>query len=173
MITKVTTLCCSAILTCLFSSAVLALDVDEYKSIANKTIKAVKKGKVRNIDALIEQQKQLVRLGVEAALEYAERNPADAKMMHLAVLNSNKMQQLSLEEIDKEWHAGGYLRAHGIDIDKFTQTDVQVNYYDLIVHPATAIIALRKYQEAPDPKLLEKIQAELTEVVNHVEGLKE
>ncbi len=150
-----------------------AADLEEFKSIANKTIKTVKKGKVRDVDGLIEQQKTLIRIGIEAALEFAEKSPADAKMMHLVVLNSNKMQQLSLEDIEKEWHAGGYLRAHGIDIDKFTQADVQTNYYDLIVHPATALIALKKYKESPNPELLTQVENELTEVVNHAGSIKQ
>lgn len=149
-----------------------AMDVETYLKTAKKTMKAVKKNKVRNVDDLIEQQRELIRLGVEGCLEFAEKSPADAKMMHLIVLNSLKMQNLSLAEIEAEWHAGGYLRAHGIDVDKFTQADVQINYYDAIVHPATAIIALNEYKKSPDSALLEQIHDELAEVVHHVEGLK-
>lgn len=149
-----------------------AMDVDTFLKTAKKTMKAVKKNKVRNVDDLIAQQKELIRIGIEGCLEFAEKNPADAKMMHLIVLNSLKMQNLSLEQIEAEWHAGGYLRAHGIDIDKFTQADVQVNYYDSIVHPATAIIALNEYKKSQDPALLEQVHDELAEVVHHVEGLR-
>lgn len=154
------------------SGSVFAADLDEFQAIANKTIKTVKKGKVRDIDGLIEQQKALIRIGIEAALEYAEKSPADAKMMHLVVLNSNKMQQLSLEDIEKEWHDGGYLRTYGINIDKLTQADIQTNYYDLIVRPATVLIALKEYKENPNPQLLAQIEDELAEALDHANMIK-
>lgn len=160
----------SAIL--VISGSVFAADLEEFQAIANKTIKTVKKGKVRDIDGLIEQQKALIRIGIEAALEYAEKSPADAKMMHLVVLNSNKMQQLSLEDIEKEWHDGGYLRTYGINIDKLTQADIQTNYYDLIVRPATVLIALKEYKENPNPQLLAQIEDELAEALDHANMIK-
>jgi hypothetical protein len=148
------------------------MDVDNYVKTAKKTLKAVKKSKVRNVDDLIDQQRELIRMGIEGCLEFAEKSPADAKMMHLIVLNSLKMQNLSLKEIESEWHGGGYLRSHGIDVDKFGKSDAQINYFDSIVFPATAIVALEAYKKNQDPALLEQVHKDLAEVVAQVENLK-
>ncbi len=156
----------------LSANPAVAMDIETYKDVANATIKSIKRGKVRNIDKLIDRQKRLIRLAIEGALIYADANPADAKMIHLTVLNSHRMQRMSLEEIEREWHAGGYLRTHGIDMDQFTEMDVQKSYLDTIVHPATAIIALKQYKKSKDPALLEQVQDELTEVVQHVDQLR-
>lgn len=43
---------------------------------------------------------------------------------------------------------------------------------DTIVHPATAIIALRDYKKSKDKALLQQVHDELEEVVHHVERIK-
>lgn len=149
-----------------------ALDTEAFLKVARDTLKAVKKVKIKDVDSLIEKQKELIRLGVEGCLEFAEKSPNDAKMMQLIVLNSLKMQTLSLDEIEREWLEGGYLKSHGINVDKFAQTDVQVNHYDSIVNPATAIIALTEYKKSQDPQLLNQVHETLSEVVHQVEGMK-
>lgn len=149
-----------------------ALDTEAFLKIARDTLKSVKKAKVKDVDSLIEKQKELIRLGIEGCLEFAEKSPNDAKMMQFIVLNSLKMQTLSLEEIEKEWLEGGYLKSHGIDVDKYAQTDIQINYIDSIVNPATAIIALTEYKKSQDPQLLHQVHETLTEVVHQVEGMK-
>lgn len=149
-----------------------ALDTESFLKIARDSIKAVKKAKVKDVDSLIEKQKELIRLGIEGCLEFAEKSPNDAKMMQLIVLNSLKMQTLTLDEIEKEWLEGGYLKSHGINVDKYAQTDIQVNHYDSIVNPATAIIALTEYKRSQDPELLNQVHETLSEVVHQVEGMK-
>lgn len=148
-----------------------AMDVEQYVEIAGKSLKTVKRGKTKDVDKIIVQQRELIRLGVEGCLEFAEKSPADAKMMHLVVLNSLKMRNLSLDQMEKEWLQGGYLRAHGIDIDKFSARDKQASYYDAVVRPAVAIIALEKYKKSKDPELLGTVQEQLSEALDVVESL--
>lgn len=149
-----------------------ALDTDAFLKTARDSMKAVKKGKLKDVDSLIEKQKELIRLGIEGCLEFAEQSPKDAKMMQLIVLNSIKMQNLTLDEIEKEWREGSYLKSHGIDVDKYAQTDIQVNYFDAIVNPAMVIIALNEYKKSQDPQLLQQAHERLSEVVHQVEGMK-
>lgn len=150
-----------------------AMDVDTYVDVAQETIKKVKKGKVKDVDKLIAQQEELIRLAVEGALKFAEENPQSRKMMHLVVLNSERMKRMSLDDIEKAWHGGEYLKGHGIDINEMTHTDAAMNFYDAVVHPATALIALGEYKTSKDPELLSQVENELTEVIMHVEHLKE
>ncbi len=154
------------------ASQAFAMDVDTYLSVAEQTVKKVKKGKVKDVDTLIAQQEELIRLGIEGALKFAEESPENRKMMHLLVLNSERMKTMSLEDIEKAWHGGEYMKSHGIDINEMAHTDAAMNFYDAIVHPATALIALSEYKSKKDPELLSQVENELTEVMMHVEHLK-
>lgn len=156
----------------MFTAQTLAMDVDTYIDVAKQTVGKVKKGKVKDVDKLIAQQEELIRLAIEGALQFAEENPESRKMMHLVVLNSERMKHMSLDEIEKAWHGGEYMKAHGIDINELAHTDAAMNFYDAVVHPATAFIALSEYKDSKDPELLSQVENELTEVVMHVEQLK-
>lgn len=156
----------------LLASEASAMDVDAYLDVAKQTISKVKKGKVKDVDKLIAQQEELIRLGIEGALKFAEENPESRKMMHLLVLNSERMKSMSLDDIEKAWHGGEYMKSHGIDINEMAHTDAAMNFYDSIVHPATAFIALSEYKNSKDPELLSQVENELTEVMMHVEHLK-
>ncbi|MBI3777231.1 MAG: hypothetical protein HY273_17090 [Gammaproteobacteria bacterium] len=80
----------SAVVVCsMFATApACAMDIDNYIDVAKQAASTVKKGKLKDIDKLIAQQEELIRLAVEGALKYAEENSARRKMMHLLVLNS-------------------------------------------------------------------------------------
>ncbi len=160
-----------ALMSVFFAGTAHALDKDAYVKTAKETIKKVKRGKVKekDIDKLVANQQELIRLGIEGALAYAEISPNDRKMMHLTVLNSERMKGLSLEQIEKDWHAGDYMRAHGIEINDIGNLSDAMNLYDAIVHPATAIIALEQYRKDGNAEHLTQVQDELTEVVMHVE----
>lgn len=166
-----------AALSIAFAGNCLAIGDEESKSeyikSAEKTIKKVKRGKVRekDIDKLIAMQNKMIRLAIEGALAHAESQPQDRKMMHLTVLNSERMKRLSLQDIEKLWHAGDYMRSHGIDINNLSHISDAMNYYDAIVHPVTAIIALEQYRQDGDAEHLTQVQDELTEVVMHVEQI--
>lgn len=149
-----------------------AMDVEQYIEIGEKSLKSVKRGKTKNVDKIIFQQRELIRLGIEGCLEFAEKSPADAKMMHLVVLNSQRMRSLPLDQFQKEWLEGGYLRAHGIDIDKFSARDQQTAYYAAVVRPAAAIVALEQYKRSKKPKLLQAVQEQLADAVDAVDALK-
>jgi hypothetical protein len=156
----------------LLAAPAQAMDVDTYLGVAEETIKKVKKGKVKDVDKLIAQQEELIRLGIEGALKFAEESPENRKMMHLLVLNSERMKSMSLDDIEKMWHGGEYMKSHGIDINEMGHTDAAMNFYDAIVHPATAFIALTEYKSSKEAELLEQVENELTEVMMHVEHLK-
>lgn len=149
-----------------------AIDVEQYVEVGEKSLKSIKRGKLKDVDKVIDQQRELIRLGIEGCLEFAEKSPADAKMMHLVVLNSLRMRSLPPDQFQKEWLEGGYLRAHGIDIDKFSGRDQQTTYYDAVVRPAGAIVVLEQFKTSRDPELLPTLHKQLSEAVAGVEALK-
>lgn len=149
-----------------------AMDVEQYVEIGEKSLKSIKRGKMKDVDKILNQQRELIRLGIEGCLEFAEKSPADAKMMHLVVLNSQRMRNLPLDQFQKEWLEGGYLRAHGIDIDKFSGRDQQTTYYNAVVRPAGAIVVLEEYQKSKNPDLLQSLHKQLSEAVDGIETLK-
>ena len=163
-----TALACSAFA----ASPVCAMDVDSYIDIAKQAASTVKKGKSKDIDKLIAQQEELIRLAVEGALKYAEENPARRKMMHLLVLNSERMKHLTLDAMEQAWHNGDYLRRNGIEIGNLAHTDAAMNYYHAVIHPAAVFIALTEYKNSKDQELLRKAEDELNEVVVQVEQLR-
>lgn len=149
-----------------------AMDVEQYVEIGEKSLKSIKRGKVKDVEKILAQQRELIRLGIEGCLEFAEKSPADAKMMHLVVLNSQRMRNLPLDQFQKEWLEGGYLRGHGIDIDKFSGRDQQTTYYNAVVRPAGAIVAVQEYHKSKDAALLESLHKQLSEAVDSVESLR-
>ena len=154
-----------------FTAPAFAMDVDNYIDIAKQAASTVKKGKAKDLDKLIAQQEELIRLAVEGALKYAEENPARRKMLHLLVLNSERMKHLTLDAMENAWHNGDYLRRNGIDIGNLAHTDAAMGYYHAVIHPAAAYIALTEYKNSKDPELLHKAEDELNEVVVQVEQL--
>ncbi len=150
---------------------VYAMNFDNYIEIAKQAANTVKKGKAKDIDKLIAQQEELIRLAVEGALKYAEEHPAHRKMMHLLVLNSERMKHLTPDAMEKLWQNGDYLRRNGIDIGNLAHTDAAMNYYHAVIHPAAVYIVLTEYKNSKDPELLRRAEDELNEVVVQVEQL--
>ncbi len=153
-----------------FAANATTIDKEEYIKTAQETIKKVKRGKVKekDLDKLVANQNKLIRLAIEGALSFAEDSPKDRKMMHLTVLNSERMKNLSLDQIEKDWHGGDYMRTHGIEINDISHVSDAMNLYDAIIHPATALIALEQYRKDGDAGHLVQVEDELTEVVMHV-----
>ena len=146
----------------------IAMDVDTYKSLATETIQAVLSGSV-DVDDLINKQKKLIEIGVNGCKEYAEKSPADAKIMNLVVANADAMQAMTLDEIEPAWHDFGVLAENGIDGDAIDHFGPVISHMDAVLHPATAIIALRDYKNTGNPDLLGQVKDELSEVLEHIE----
>lgn len=165
----------TAVLTAfLFSltTAAHAIDASLYASTAETAIKLAKRGKARELDKLEAEVKALLRLGVEGCLEYAEENPTDAKMMHLVVLNSARIPKLPKEQVDAEWNRAGYLKSHGIDVDKYSIRATQLSLYFSVVRPATALAAIANFRRNQDGAALEKATDELVDAAKRVASIK-
>ncbi len=154
----------------LFSSSLYAevLDIAEFKRIATEVIQESMKGEAADTARMIQQNEALIEMGIEASRSYAAANPQYAKLLTLAADNADAMQKMSLEQVEEEWHEFGFLASHGIDAESIEHFGAAISLMDSIVHPATAIIAIRAYQTEKDEEHLEQVKAELSEALEHL-----
>lgn len=151
-----------------------AADFSEYKQIAQSTISEVSSGTVSNkrIDKLIKNQEKLIKIGVSAMSEYIDKNPSSGEALKLVQSKAGTMQNLTLSEIEQQWHEGGYLKSKGIDVDKILgQKSAAGSLMDTVVHPATVIIVLEEYRKKHNKKHLLQVKDELDEVIHHLDQI--
>lgn len=155
-------------------SAAYAADFDKFKDIAHTTMSKVTSGDVKDadIEKLIKMQEELITIGKSAMQEYSKLHPDTSKMMGLIINKADSMASLSLPEIEAQWHEKGYLKSQGVSEAQLEEKSVTGSLMDTVVHPATAIIALREYKKSKDKNLLQQVNDELEEVVHHVERIK-
>lgn len=148
------------IISAAFAASAHAFDAEQYIETADTIIKTAKRGKVKDVDKLIDMERELIRLGVEGCLEHAEKNPTDLKLMQLVVLNSQRMRKLSLDDLQKDWIEGVYPTSHGVAIDKLGPKDPAQQFLDMVVRPAAAIIALQNFKKSKNAAMLQRVQEE-------------
>jgi hypothetical protein len=152
-------------------------DKATYDKIAKRTIGSVLSGDV-DADKMLADVERLIELGVAGCREHEgedETPEAEKKIMRLTVDNAERMQGLTLEEIEAQWHEGGFLKEQGVDLDKYDHFSEVMCHFDAVVHPATCVICLKQYSKTSDEsqreELLEQVQAELEEVREHLKHL--
>jgi len=165
-------LLCGAIIFGGLSSNVNAIDSETYLKLANDTIHEANGGFVPNINRLIDAQLKLVEIGIAGSKEYIRQHPEHADVLGEVVSNAENMVNMSLDEIEDQWHQGKYMRARGFDLDKFDHFGSLFSLMDAIIHPATSYISLKEYKRTRDTKYLARASAELIEVVEHVKHIK-
>ena len=151
----------------LVASPAMALDVERFGGLVDKTLAAIDEGDV-NIQELLGYQDQLIEIGISGAHTFGEANAEFAETMTFIAANTDQMKALNLEEIEVEWHSRGAMEAAGLDVEAFDEDDDAVNHMEAIVHPATAHIALRAYEVTGDDAYLEQVVDELTEIMDHL-----
>lgn len=92
------------------SFTVLAADLTKFSTIAKDTMSQVSNGTVADVDKLIAMQEELITIGKAAIGEYTASHPDTAKMLNLVKDNATKMTNMSLGEIEKEWHEKGFFK---------------------------------------------------------------
>jgi hypothetical protein len=151
----------------LSASQAIAFEEEQYRAVVAETIGMIDSGEI-DVSHLVSLQEQLIQFGVEGAAEHAASNPAIAPIMEHVIANAADMPQLSLDQIEVDWHDGGSLAAVGIDIGRLDHFGKAVGLIDSVVHPATAIIALREYEATQDQMFLLQVKDELAEVIEHL-----
>ncbi|MCK5340564.1 MAG: hypothetical protein KAJ60_05790 [Desulfobulbaceae bacterium] len=156
-----------------FAGTAHEFDVKAYTKISKKTIGKIITGNV-DADKMQSDMEKLVAMGVEGCKEHMgepETPAVEKKLMQLTIDNADKMMNMPLADIERDFHEGGTAKAAGIPIDKFSHFDEVMCHYDAVVHPATAVICLKEYKKSQDDDLLEQIKAELEEVIKHLTHL--
>jgi hypothetical protein len=149
------------------STQAYALDVAKYETIVKGVVQGALSGSP-DVDDLIAKNKELITMGKQACRAQAKKKPADAKLMNLVADNAEKMQAMSLDEIEEAWHDGDFITANGIDLDSYDHYGDAISLMDTIIHPATSIIALNEYKKSKDKALLKQVKEELSEVLEHI-----
>ena len=149
-----------------------AIDSERYIKLANATIQEANGGFIPNINQLIKTQKTLIEIGIAGSKEYIQSHPEHADILGEVVANAENMMNMSLEEIEDQWHQGKHMRAKGYDLDKFDHFGALFSLMDSIIHPATSYISLKEYKRTRDTQYLGRASAELIEVVEHVSHIK-
>ncbi len=148
-------------------------DTKAYTKIAKKAIGLVVSGNA-DPDKMLVHLNTLVEMGIAGCKEHmgeTETPANEKKVMEWTIDQAEKMITMSLKEIEKQWHDGGFLKKKGIDIEKFDHFDEVMCHYDGVVHPATAIICINKYKKDKNEEHLDQIKDELAEVVEHMKHL--
>ncbi|NDR57813.1 hypothetical protein [Aliiruegeria sabulilitoris] len=157
----------AALLATAACSSAVAMETDRFRTIVADTVSQLEAGDV-DADALIALQVELVQIGVAGALEHASEAPEDAKILNYVADNAEKMMAMDLDGIEVAWHDGEAFQEIGTDIEDYDHFSPVVGHVDAVVHPATAVIALRSYKETGDKVFLLQVKDELAEVVEHL-----
>lgn len=148
-------------------------DKEAYGKIVKKTIGGIVTGNV-NPEKMIADMEKLIEMGIGGCEEHMrepETPRTESKIMQITIDNAHKMKSLTLDEIEAQWHEGGVLKSNGVNIDQYNHFSEVMCHYDAVVHPATAIIALKEYEKTGKEDLLEQVKAELEEVKEHLKHL--
>ncbi|MFH1076097.1 MAG: hypothetical protein V1753_04545 [Pseudomonadota bacterium] len=171
----VSLLCVSLLVVCGVAGVVFADDAKwdhtKYLELAKDTMAKIIGG---DMDGAISQLDTLTDIGVAGAKEHiseADTPDNEKKIMQEVIDNHEQMGSMSVEDIEKEWHEGGHMKAKGVEISSFDHYSEVMCHYDAVIHPITAAICLKGYKKSSDKEMLEQAKAEIEEVIQHVEKL--
>lgn len=163
-----------------FSSAVFALasaasaqafSVSAYKGLAQTAVQEAIDGEVGDVAALYDVLDQLISMGVDGARARAGTDPQSAEILNFTADHAEEMKAMDLDTVEEAWHDYGAYEEAGIDADAFDHFGPVISHMDAIIHPATAWIALKAYEQDGDSDHLEQIVDELSEVLEHLSHL--
>lgn len=154
-----------ALVTFIASSAILsntayAGDWGKYLSTAQATKVAINKGNVEKAGKLA---KKLVTISTTLIPQVAARHSQCQEYLSVALSAATKMQNLSLEAIEKDYHADGKLPA--------VKDAKCYHAKDLLVHPATVVVLAKKTNDTDAVRA--QMLDEIDEVIEHFSQVKD
>ena len=145
-------------------------DVDRYRALANTIIESTMAQQI-DTNAIIRDSQTLIKIGVTFSKAYQVKYPQSKFMMQAIIDNATAMQNLSLAEIESQWHDSDILKRGKYKVD-FDIDDEDVedfhNPKDAVVHPATVVILAKLWAKKPKKEYILQMKAELQEVLNHL-----
>ncbi|MDH5328223.1 MAG: hypothetical protein OEZ68_09055 [Gammaproteobacteria bacterium] len=149
----------------------IASELSNFRSITSSAITTLRSDKPIDIDRLIRMQEQLMQLGIQACSDYALTHPQDAHIIKLVIDSTNTMRNLTLAQIDSQWHTRQALLDRNIEPEKIEHFSLIGDLMNTIIHPATAYIALVKYKKTRDKQLLQRAEQELSDLLQHLDHI--
>ncbi|MEM9102881.1 MAG: hypothetical protein AAGB12_11225 [Pseudomonadota bacterium] len=157
---KVRFVACSFALLVSFSTAAeTEKSWNKYEKVAQSLLGEIKQSPLPSIQ---KKGNQLVDLAKEILPDFTAKNPQCKEYIQAALKASNRMLDLTLDEIEKDYHADGKLPAMK-----------NVSCYhakDLLVHPATVVVIAKRLKDEPKTRL--QLKAEIDEVLEHFSQVK-
>ncbi|GLX86844.1 hypothetical protein tloyanaT_30970 [Thalassotalea loyana] len=132
---------------------------DQYETLATNISKTVK---TAPLDKLTKQSIELTQLSTQLIPAFIEQHPICKGYLTAALGASNKMTSLSLEDIEKDYHADGKLPA--------VKSAKCYHAKDLLVHPATMAVIGKTQQDTKQTR--QQMADELEEVLEHFNQVK-
>lgn len=149
-----------------------AADSAKYEALSKEVIQAVVAEDTSNIDGLIAKLEEAASIGVEMANEIAAKDAKGKPLLDFLVSNLDKIKGASLEAIEHDWHHGHAFKDAGIEHDSFDHYGAVIGAKDAVIHPLTALVALKEYKKDADSGHLEQAQAELEEILGQLKYVK-
>ena len=127
---------------------------DKYAAVAQQVTQQIEQGSFTEI---AKQGELLTKLSTALLPKFVAKQPICKEYIEAAMLAANKMLTLSLEDIEKDYHADG----------KLPPMKQAVCYHakDLLVHPATVVVIAKTQPDNKDTRKM--LHAEIEEVLEH------
>jgi len=145
-----------------------ALDVNEYRKIAEDTIRQMNMGIAGDIEVVIAMQEKLMILGIEAGVEFLQNDSDNGRPLQLVIVNAENMKTLSLARMEELWVQGKFLKDKGFNPEDLDAFGVMATLMDSVIYPATAYVALEEYKNTGNPELLIRVKTELLAALNKI-----
>jgi len=131
----------------------------KYGKVAELATAEIKTGSFQEI---AKSSTELVDLAKKILPVFTINNPECKVYLDAVMLASDSMQQLSLEEIEADYHLDGKLPT-------LTSGDCY-HAKDLLVHPATVVVMAKTLKDSKDNR--QKMSHEIEEVIQHLSLVK-
>ena len=143
---------------CCISSISFANSSDMLAKYSNLAKLATQDVQLSSFSAIDKSSAKLVDLAKEILPAFSENNPACKIYLDIVMSAADSMQQLSLEQIEADYHLDGKLPT-------LTNGDCY-HAKDLLVHPATVVVMAKTLKDTKANR--KKMQHEIAEVIQHL-----
>jgi hypothetical protein len=150
-----------------------AFDMAGFKSRLETTKAETVTKTLTDSKATLARLDEMIKIGVVGAKEYADKQPAFAKLMAAVIADADPMKGLSDAEIEAKWgEQGTGGDALGIPLKSLGQFDDTRTAVELIVSPAHAYIYVKKWESAQKARWLDQARDELNELSEHLKQVR-
>jgi len=149
-----------------FEQPVISVTVAQYETEAQSLLELVAAARIKPelrseyIPTIQYESQRLVRMGASLAEQYVKKDGRCEEYLQAALQLQKKLGQISLRELEKDYHADGRLKSYGGSSVVGCQ-----HVKSLLVHPAT-VVALSSLESTSNSDF-DRMSDEITEVISH------